>query len=98
QVRRLITELVGWGDDFDRKIDAARSEMRRLAGAAIVGTRAYQRRVVAIGIALLALAALLGIIVAAAVTLGLVRPVRRLLLGTAAVEGGALDTVVPVTS
>src|SRR5580693_6448505 len=30
--------------------------------------------------------------------LGLVRPVRRLLLGTAAVEHGALDTVVPVTS
>src|ERR1700757_4605759 len=67
----LTTELLGeldeWRDDFDRKIDAARSEMRRLAGAAIVGTRAYQRRVVAIGIALLALAALLGIIVAAAV-------------------------------
>jgi class 3 adenylate cyclase len=41
---------------------------------------------------------LLGIIVAAAVTLGLVRPVRRLLAGTAAVEGGALDTVVPITS
>ena len=71
---------------FDRKIDAARSEMRRLAGAAIVGTRAYQRRVVAIGVALLAIAALLGVTVAAAVTLGLVRPVRRLVLGTAAVE------------
>jgi len=38
------------------------------------------------------------IAVAAAVTLGLVRPVRRLLAGTAAVEGGALDTVVPITS
>jgi nitrogen fixation/metabolism regulation signal transduction histidine kinase len=47
---------------------------------------------------LLAIAALLGITVAAAVTLGLVRPVRRLLAGTAAVEGGALDTVVPITS
>jgi len=72
--------------------------MRRLAGAAIVGTRAYQRHVVKIGLVLLAIAALLGITVAAAVTLGLVRPVRRLLAGTAAVEGGALDTVVPVTS
>src|SRR5262249_55095776 len=41
---------------------------------------------------------LLGITVAAAVTLGLVRPVRRLLHGTAAVEGGALDTVIPITS
>src|SRR4051794_31730720 len=94
----LLAELDGWRDDFDRKIDAARSEMRRLAGAAIVGTRAYQRRVVEIGLALLAIAALLGITVAAAVTLGLVRPVRRLLAGTVAVEGGALDTVVPITS
>ena len=94
----LLGELDDWRDDFDRKIDTARSEMRRLAGAAIVGTRAYQQRVVAIGVALLAIAALLGLTVAAAVTLGLVRPVRRLLLGTAAVEHGALDTVVPVTS
>ena len=98
QASELLAELDGWRDDFDRKIETARSEMRRLAGAAIVGTRAYQQRVVAIGIALLAIAALLGITVAAAVTLGLVRPVRRLLLGTAAVERGVLDTVVPITS
>ncbi len=94
----LLAELDDWRDDFDRKIDAARSEMRRLAGAAIVGTRAYQQRVVDISLALLAIAAALGVIVAAAVTLGLVRPVRRLLAGTAAVEGGALDTVIPITS
>src|SRR3954468_23747834 len=94
----LLAELDDWRDDFDRKIDAARSEMRRLAGAAIVGTRAYQRHVVQIGLALLAIAILLGILAAAGVTLGLVRPMRRLLAGTAAVEGGALDTVVPITS
>ena len=95
---QLLAELDELRDDFDRKIDADRNEMQRLAGAAVVGTRAYQRHVVQIGLVLLAIAALLGIIVAAAVTLGLVRPVRRLLAGTAAVEGGALDTVVPITS
>ena len=94
----LLGELDELRDDFDHKIDAARDEMRRLASAAIVGTRAYQRHVVTIGVALLALAALLGLTVAALVTLGLVRPVRRLLLGTTAVERGALDTVVPITS
>jgi class 3 adenylate cyclase len=98
QAGELPAELDDWRDDFDRKIEIARSEMRRLAGAAIVGTRAYQQRVVAIGVALLAIAAALGLTVAAAVTLGLVRPVRRLLLGTAAVERGALDTVIPITS
>jgi class 3 adenylate cyclase len=94
----LLGELDDWRDDFDHKMDTARSEMRRLASAAIVGTRAYQQRVVAIGIALLAIAAALGITLAAAVTLGLVRPVRRLVLGTSAVERGALDTIIPITS
>jgi class 3 adenylate cyclase len=95
---QYLADLDELRDDFDRKIDAARSEMQRLAGAAVVGTRAYQRHVVQIGLALLAIAILLGVIAAAAVTLGLVRPMRRLLAGTAAVEGGALDTVVPITS
>ena len=98
QASELLAELDDWRDDFDRKIDAARSEMRRLAGAAIVGTRAYQQHTVEIGLALVAIAVLLGITIAAAVTLGLVRPVRRLLDGTAAVEDGALDTVIPITS
>src|ERR1700757_684013 len=41
----LLRELDDRRDDFDHKIEAARSEMRRLAGAAIVGTPAYQRAV-----------------------------------------------------
>src|SRR5439155_10130126 len=32
---RVLAELDGWRDDFDRRIEAARVEMRRLAGAAI---------------------------------------------------------------
>src|SRR3984893_6166851 len=61
----LLGELDDLRDDFDRKIDAARNEMRRLAGAAVIGTRAHQRRGVTIGVALLAIAALLGLTVAA---------------------------------
>jgi adenylate cyclase len=79
-------------------MDKARAAMRDIASNAIVGTRSYQQRLVEIGLALLAIAVLLGIIVAAAVTSGMVRPVRRLLAGTAAVEQGALDTLIPVTS
>jgi adenylate cyclase len=94
----LLADLDDLRDDFDSKIEAARSEMRRLAGAAIVGTRAYQQRVVKLSLALLVIAGVLGILVAAIVTIGLVRPVHRLLAGTAAVERGALDTVIPITS
>lgn len=97
-VARYLSELDRIRDDIDHRLDGVRTEMRQLAGNAIVGTRDYQMRVVEIGLALLVIAALLGITVAGAVTLGLVRPVRRLLAGTAAVERGMLDTVVPVTS
>jgi adenylate cyclase len=92
------TRLDEWRDDWDRRMYAARSEMRSIAKDAILGTRAYQERNVEVGLALLAIAALLGAVVAAAITKGMVRPVRRLLAGTAAVEQGALDTIIPVTS
>jgi class 3 adenylate cyclase len=95
---RLLGELDEDRDEFEGRIEAARVEMRSLAGNAIVGTRSYQQHVVEISLVLLVIAGLLGATLAAAVTTGLVRPVRRLLAGTAAVEGGALDTVVPVTS
>jgi len=95
---RLLGELDHWRDDFDRRIATARRGMRQRAAAAVAGTREFQQRVVQIGLALLVMAGLLGITISAAVTMGLVRPVRRLLAGTTAVEQGALDTVVPVTS
>jgi adenylate cyclase len=94
----LLDQLDALRDDFDRRITDDRIEMHRLIAAAIDDTRDYQHRVVVVGLVLLVVAALLGITVAAIVTLGLVRPVRRLLAGTAAVEGGALETVVPITS
>lgn len=98
EAKLRLAELDKSRDDFDTQIEGDRAEMDRLAHGAIEGTRRYQSRAVAISLALLLIAALLGIGVAAAITIGLVRPVRRLLLGTAAVEGGALDTIVPVTS
>jgi hypothetical protein len=39
QASDLLAELDGRRDDFDHKIDAARTEMRQLASAAIVGTK-----------------------------------------------------------
>ena len=95
---RLLRELDERRDDLGRRMDAARVDMRVIAGNAILGTRIYQQRTIGISLALLVIAGLLGLVVAAAVTTGLVRPVRRLLHGTAAVEKGALDTVVPITS
>jgi adenylate cyclase len=44
------------------------------------------------------IAATLGLLATGVMTVSLVGPVRRLLAGTRAVEAGALDTVIPVTS
>lgn len=98
EANRLLRELDDRRDEFDRRMDDARAAMREIAGNAILGTRVYQNRVIDVSMALLSLAGLLGLIVAGVVTVGLVRPVRRLLHGTEAVEKGVLDTVVPVTS
>src|SRR5262249_36303860 len=54
--KSLTAELLGELDDrldeFDHKIEVAHNEMRRVASGAIVRIREFQRRVVAIGIAL----------------------------------------------
>jgi adenylate cyclase len=94
----LLDELDRIRDDFDQRMAEAQLDMRRIAENSVSATQAYQRRAIAISLLLVIAAGLLGLTVAAAVTMGLVRPVRRLVAGTAAVEGGALDTVVPVTS
>ena len=96
--KAALADLDARRDVIDRRVDENRFEMQRLAHGAIDGTRAYQIRVVEISLALLLLAAALGVSIAAMITRGLVRPVGRLLHGTAAVERGVLDTVVPVTS
>lgn len=98
EANQIRPELDAWRDDWDKRMEQAHADMRAIAGNAIVGTRAYQERIVQIGLGLLVIAGLLGITIAAIVTGGMVRPVRRLLAGTNAVENGALDTVVPVTS
>lgn len=94
----LLDELDRIRDDFDQRIAEAQLDMRRIAENSVGATQAYQRHAVEISLLLVVAAGLLGLSVAAAVTMGLVRPVRRLVAGTAAVEGGALDTVIPVTS
>ena len=94
----LLDELDRIRDDFDQRMAQAQLDMRHIAENSVGATQVYQRHAVEISLLLVIAAGLLGLSVAAAVTMGLVRPVRRLVAGTAAVEGGALDTVIPVTS
>ena len=93
-----LPQLDRYRDAFNDRIDAVRAEMERLAQNAAQHTREYQERTVYISGALLAIAAFLGLAVAAFITAGLVRPVRRLLEGAAVIENGTLDLTIPVTS
>jgi class 3 adenylate cyclase len=95
---RRLDELDRIRDKFNAEADAARRAMLSLLDSA--GGQAVQKQDVSvkIGLLLLALALALGAIAGALITVGLVRPLRRLLEGTALIAQGRLDIEVPVTS
>ncbi|TAK53920.1 MAG: adenylate/guanylate cyclase domain-containing protein, partial [Dehalococcoidia bacterium] len=94
----LLPRLDQIRDDFNAKSELARREMLDLLNGAARVAVAEQERAVWYGNLLLSAALALGLLAAAIVTVSLVRPLRRLLGGVAAVQQGALDTELPVTS
>lgn len=85
-------------DGIKARLEETRDDMRTLLLAAVERARVQHRRVEQVSIVLTVLAGLLGLGLAAAMSIALVRPVRRLLAGTRAVESGSLDIEIPVTS
>ena len=85
-------------NDVNAGLETARAEMRSLLEDAGRKTHEQQRRVTRISLMVVGLAALLGLGLTAAMTLALIRPVRRLLAGTHSVEAGMLDIDIPITS
>jgi len=96
--RRELPVVDELRDDLNRNIDAARSEMLRLAAGAAVAGRKRQDQVIRVSVVVMTVAGTLGLVGAGIISFSLVRPVHRLVAGTKAVEAGALDTVIPVTS
>ena len=96
--RDIVASLDQARDTLNTESEAVRREMLGLLDKAMRDTIAEQNRSVRYGIILLAAALTIGLVVAAAMTVNLVRPLRRLLKGALAVQGGALDTELPVTS
>ncbi len=96
--RETLASLDPVRDELTMRLEWARSEMQRLAAAAAEESEKEQNRALLISGAVTFLAALLGLIVAAVISAGMVAPLRRLLTATQEVEKGSLDTTVPVTS
>jgi class 3 adenylate cyclase len=98
QFRDLLVSLDHARDTLNAESEAVRREMLGRLDEAMRDTIAEQNRSVRYGIILLAAALAIGLVVAASMTVNLVRPLRRLLKGAIAVQGGSLDTELPVTS
>ena len=98
ETQNHLDELDRLRDVFNDESETARREMMRLLDDASSQAVQTQDVSVKIGLTLLGLALALGSIAAALITIGLVRPLRRLLAGTALIQQGRLDVEVPVTS
>jgi class 3 adenylate cyclase len=96
--RDTLASLDQARDTLNAESEAIRREMLGLLDQAMRDAITEQSRSVRYGIILLAAALAIGLVVAAAMTMNLVRPLRRLLKGAIAVQGGSLDTELPVTS
>ena len=98
QFRSTLAALDQARDTLNAESEAVRREMLKLLDQAMRDTISEQNRSVRYGIILLAAALTIGFVAAAAMTAHLVRRLRRLLKGAIAVQGGSLDTELPVTS
>jgi class 3 adenylate cyclase len=96
--RDLLVSLDQARDTLNAESEAVRREMLSLFDRAVGDTIAEQNRSVRYGIMLLAAALAIGLVLAASMTVNLVRPLRRLLKGAIAVQGGSLETELPITS
>jgi class 3 adenylate cyclase len=85
-------------DEINGHLEEIRGDLFSVVRDAATSTHRSQTRVIVIGAVLTALAAALGLVVAGLISGGLVRPLRRLLEGTRAVEAGRLEVNVPVRS
>ena len=85
-------------DELNAETEVTRHEMLVLLDNASRTAADAQTSTVEYGLVLLGLALAIGAIAAGIFTIGLVRPLRRLLRGTVAVQQGALETEIPVTS
>jgi adenylate cyclase len=97
-VRRDLARVDAFRDELNEKIDAARMDLLAVSQGAIATIKSQQTQAVLTSAIVTLLAAIVGLIFANLVSGGIIRPVRRLLEGTRAVEAGHLDQPVDVTT
>lgn len=98
EVRASLARADALRDEFNQKIEEIRTDMLAQVRADAVVTMRDQQKAIVISMILTVLAAIMGLLFAIFVSMGITRPVRRLLDGTRAVEAGRLDGSIDVTT
>jgi adenylate cyclase len=98
EVRRTLIRADRLRDEFNQKIDSVRADMLSQVYASATTVMRDQRQAILISAIVTALAAIVGLVFAILVSLGITRPVRQLLEGTREVEAGRLDRSIDVTA
>lgn len=94
----FLPTFLGHEQNLERALGVVRVELEEMTDRAVIRAAKHERQLLISNAVLTALAALLGLGFATAVTRALVRNVKKLVTGTDAVEAGDLTTVVPVTT
>src|SRR4051812_13719038 len=98
EVRVSLARADTLRDEFNQKVEEIRKDMLAQVRSDAVVTMRDQNKAILISMFLTVLAAILGLLFAVFVSMGIIRPVRRLLDGARAVEAGRLDGAIDVTT
>lgn len=98
EVRASLARSDALRDQFTQKVENIRKDMLSQVRSDAEATMRDQKTAIAISVVLTVLASVLGLLFAMFVSIGITRPVRRLLEGTRAVEAGKLDESIDVTT
>jgi class 3 adenylate cyclase len=98
EIRRTLIRVDRLRDEFNQKIDNVRADMLSQVYASATTVMRDQRQAILISAIVTTLAAIVGLVFAILVSLGITRPVLQLLAGTREVEAGRLDRSIDVTA
>jgi adenylate cyclase len=98
EARASLARSDTFRDEFTQKVENIRGDMLSQVRRDAEMTMRDQKTTIVISVILTALASFVGLLFALFVSVGITRPVRRLLDGTRAVEAGKLDGSIDVTT
>jgi adenylate cyclase len=98
EARASLARSDTFRDDFTQRVESIRRDMLSQVRRDAELTMSDQKTAIVISVILTVLASVVGLLFALFVSVGITRPVRRLLDGTRAVEAGKLDGSIDVTT